>query len=179
MSARFFVAHGDNGSLEGAIEINLSDEIDARDELLADDVGATLEVARRFLVILDRSVERARIEGAMKLAADLIGIILQRCKNREARDWGLAFAFGFASRLNGVRDEAHAARQLNCTRALLSRYKRQFDKLLPEDVRVYGKSAQACAAYLDARLAKLGYRQRESNDEHERTGISHTQRPAT
>jgi hypothetical protein len=157
-----YTATTENGP-ERAIFFEIGVEIDTPEECFADDFGVDRDTARRILAWDKARVERAKIEGIVKLLAGLVGIFLERCKNREARDFGMAWAFDFANRLNNVRDIAHTARQLDCTRALVSRYKRRFDELLPPQLRVNGKTAKACRAYTVARLIKLGYRRRETN----------------
>src|SRR5215813_12589781 len=142
MTTGTFIAHSESGP-ELAITINIAAELDTPDEITAEEFNVAIDTARAFNAKLNEATERARIQGAAEVLSQLVVIFLERCKNREARDWGLAFSIGLGSRMNGIRDLAHAARVLNCTRALLSRYKRRFDSLLPADIRVYGKSPEA------------------------------------
>src|SRR5215472_10180599 len=157
--SKTFIAHSDNGP-ELAITISISEEIDTPDETTAEKYGVAIHIAHAFNTDLNTAVERARIEGAAKIITEFAMIFLERCKNRDARDMALAFAFGVSERLNGIRNLAHAARILNCTRQLLTEYKRRFDKLLPPGVRIYGKSSDACKTYTNSRLIKLGYRKK-------------------
>jgi hypothetical protein len=161
--AGLFSAATEHGP-ELAVTVEISISIDSPEECFADDFNVDVDTARKILAWHNAQLERAKVAGVVRLLADLVGILLERCKNREARDFGLAWAFGFANRLNNVRDIAHTARQLNCTRALISRYKRRFDELLPPQLRVYGKTAAACNAYTNSRLDKLGYRKKENGN---------------
>jgi hypothetical protein len=138
--------------------------IDSRQERYADKYKISVATATAILHEQDARAQRAYIEGAATQASEIAGVLITRCKNREARDWGFAFALGWAHRMNGVRNMSHAANILNCTVALLSHYKRLWDGLLPPKIRVYGKSARACNAYLQARLISYGYRTRTNND---------------
>src|SRR4030095_10752438 len=130
-----FRAQSDNGPERAELK-DVADDIDKPHEQFADDFKVSLDSAVNILNWHSDAIARAQIEGIVKLLGQVIPILLERCKNREARDLGVAFAFGFAHRLNGVRDIAHAARQHNVERQLITRYKRRFDKLLPEGVRV-------------------------------------------
>jgi hypothetical protein len=163
MTPRTFIAHSDSGP-ELAITINIAAEIDTPDEITAEHYNVNIPTAQRINADLMQAVNRARIKGAAEMLTQLVCVFVERCKNREARDYGLAFSIGLSQRMNGFRDLAHAARVLNCTRALLSRYKRRFDRLLPPEIRIYGKSAHACEVYTQARLTKLGYREKENNN---------------
>src|SRR5262249_62323884 len=100
-----FIAHSEDGP-ELAIVINICEQLDTQAETFADNFAfKTLEAARRFVKFHNDAVERAHLEGAIKILADLMPILLARCKNRAARDSGLAFSIGWAERMNGIRDE--------------------------------------------------------------------------
>jgi hypothetical protein len=163
-AAGHYTANSDNG-LEAAYEPDIAAALDTRAEDFADEHHIPVPTAERILAQLDADKERAFREGGAMVAAAVAGMVVGRCKHREARDYGLAFSLGLSHRLNGVRDMSHAARTLNCTVALISCYKRDWDKLLPPDIRVFGKSALACAAYTRARLLKLGYREKKPPQE--------------
>jgi hypothetical protein len=165
MSTREFVYRDDNG-VHAAFEPDMSDLLDSPAEIIADQFLIGITAARRVVVWHAQEMTRAQAEGGFGIIAEIIRVLNQPCKNRQARDWALSFAFGFARRLNGVRDMSHAARQLNCSRALLSHYKRQWDRLLPPNIRIYGKSPEACKKYRESRNAFLARGKQKQNGKH-------------
>ena len=91
-------------------------EIDKPDEIVADDYGVTLETARRIL--RDRQTA-VRHEQAAVLGS-IIGHLLSG-NNLPAKVHALAIAFGL-DQLNGFNSQSEVARDLGCTRALISHY---------------------------------------------------------
>ncbi len=90
--------------------------IDRPDEILADDLGISLEQARRVMEM----IQAEKQIGLSIALARAIGWILSG-GNPVAKIYGLAFATGL-DQLNGLHSQAEAARQLGVTRALLSHY---------------------------------------------------------
>ena len=91
-------------------------EIDREDEILADELGVTLEQANRILAI----IEQHRQVAYATAMARAIGFVISG-GNAVAKIYGLAFAAGL-DQLNGLESQADAARRINVTRALLSHY---------------------------------------------------------
>src|SRR5215472_1766974 len=156
-------------AIENAYEPDIADEIDSLPERIAEHFHVSIPTAKAFLAWHASQVERITMERLMGVLAQVKGVITYQCENTCARAWGLAFALGMAHRNNGVRDMTHIARKLNCTVALISHYKRFWDGLLPPDVRIYGKTAQACVKYRIARLISYGYRTRTTDEQHANT----------
>jgi hypothetical protein len=69
--------------------------------------------------------------------------------------WGLAFSCGLASRMNGVVNISKQSKKDGCSRALISHYKRTWDKVLGYTISVFGKSPEACVKYRESRLRYL------------------------
>jgi len=159
-TARHNTPAGLVAQLENAYEPDIAAQLDTLAEALAERFGVPLPTAQQFVAWHKSELRRLTLERLLEVLAQIAGVLMWRCKNHEARAWGFAFALGMAHRNNGVRDMSHLARKLNCTVALISHYKRHWDRLLPPDVRVYGKSAQACGAYHWSRLISYGYRTR-------------------
>jgi hypothetical protein len=97
-------------------EPDMAELIDSPEEILADEYGVSLTVARRIL--LDRE-DLAR-RGQAQILASVIGLLIQS-RNINVQVHALAIAFGM-DQLNGVHSQSEIARELGVTRALVSHY---------------------------------------------------------
>jgi predicted transcriptional regulator len=95
---------------------DIAAEIDREEEVIADNLGVTLEQARAFLRIRDHA---CRQEMALVLG-QVLGILIA-AKNLPVMVHSLALAAGL-DQLNGAHSEAEVARELGVTRALVSHY---------------------------------------------------------
>ena len=91
-------------------------EIDTPEEILADELGVTLSQARAIQARIDQAVTR---HESLTLAR-AIGLMLQS-SNLPVTVHAMAIAAGL-DQLNGKRSQADIARELGCTRALISHY---------------------------------------------------------
>ena len=152
-----FTYYGEGGQAEEAFRPDMARELDSPAEILAETfcIGITVAAAvyQWHLAIVERTEKAARARSL----GQVVSYLLRPHKNRKVRDIGMAFSLGFARDLNGLRNEAHAAAKFGCSRALISYEKRKCDKaLLPAGIILYGKSAEACKKYKQARLKVLG-----------------------
>jgi hypothetical protein len=103
-------------------------EIDTEEEIIADDLGVSLFTARKIIAMREDAV----IRNQSLLSAKLIGILLDS-KNMKACVHALAFATGL-DQLNGKRSQAEVAREIGCTRALISHYVIAFRDMLSDEI---------------------------------------------
>jgi predicted transcriptional regulator len=136
-------------SLEGAYEPDLASEIDSEEEILADLLGITPAQALR--------VKAWQHEESKKVAAEhreafgrVIAFLLQG-KNLPVMVHALAFAAGL-DQLNGKKSQAQIARELNCTRALVSHYVVGFADILGVQVTKFRKSQSSREKFREAQL---------------------------
>ena len=97
-------------------EPDMAAMIDLPEEIVADDYGVTLAVARR--IIVDRQDVARR--GQAEILASVIGLLIQS-RNLNVQVHALAIAFGM-DELNGAHSQSEVALELGVTRALVSHY---------------------------------------------------------
>jgi len=100
----------------GSYAPDMSALIDTEEELLADDVGVTIKQARQIMRIRDDAV----IRNQSLTLARIIGLLLQS-SNLPAMVHAIAIAAGL-DQLNGKRSQSDIAKELGCSRALISHY---------------------------------------------------------
>ncbi len=91
-------------------------EIDTEEEILADELGVSIRQARAILAKIKDAVAR---NESLTLAR-AIGLMLQS-SNLPVTVHAMAIAAGL-DQLNGKRSQSDIARELGCTRALVSHY---------------------------------------------------------
>ena len=64
-----------------------------------------------------------------KYLALVVQELTRPCKNLNAKIWGLVFALGL-DELNGISSQAEIAREIGCSRALISHYTREWSQKL-------------------------------------------------
>jgi hypothetical protein len=97
-------------------EPDLAELIDSPEEILADEYGVSLAVARRILSDREDLARR----GQAQILASVIGLLIQS-RNINVQVHALAIAFGM-DQLNGAHSQSEIARELGVTRALVSHY---------------------------------------------------------
>jgi hypothetical protein len=101
---------------QDSYEPDIAAEIDKPDEIAADRYCVSLATARVILADIDNAARRRQAET---LGA-IIGHLLSG-NNLPAKVHALAIAFGL-DQLNGFHSQSEVARELGCTRALISHY---------------------------------------------------------
>ena len=97
-------------------EPDMAAMIDRPEEIIADEYGVSLAVAKR--IIADR--ENLARRGQAEILASVIGLLIQS-RNINVQVHALAIAFGM-DELNGAHSQSEIARELGVTRALVSHY---------------------------------------------------------
>ena len=95
---------------------DMASAIDTEEEIIADDLGITLEQARKVIAIRN---EQSTKRVALALG-QFIGAVID-AQNPLAVIYGYAFAAGL-DQLNGIHSQTEVANKLGCTRALISHY---------------------------------------------------------
>ena len=98
--------------------------IDTEEETIADDLGVSLYTARKIIQMREDAV----IRNQSLILARVIGLLL-KSNNLPATVHALALASGL-DQLNGVKSQAEIAREIGCTRALISHYVVSFRDVL-------------------------------------------------
>lgn len=97
-------------------EPDMAEIIDSPEEVIADEYGVPIAVAKRILA--DRHDVARR--GQAQILASVIGLLIQS-RNLSVQVHALAIAFGM-DQLNGAHSQSEVARDLGVTRALVSHY---------------------------------------------------------
>lgn len=100
----------------GSYTPDFSAEIDRPEEIAADRYGVSLELARVILADIEAASRRRQAETLGAVIGSLIS-----GSNLQAKVYSLALAFGLDA-LNGFHSQSEVARQIGCTRALISHY---------------------------------------------------------
>lgn len=100
----------------GSYETDYAAEIDTEEEILADELGVNLRQSRAILAKIKDAVRR---NESLTLAR-AIGLMLQS-NNLPVTVHAMAIAAGL-DQLNGKRSQSDIAKELGCTRALVSHY---------------------------------------------------------
>jgi hypothetical protein len=97
-------------------EPDMAELIDLPEEIIADEYGVSIAVAKRILSDRENLARR----GQAQILASVIGLLIQS-RNINVQVHALAIAFGM-DQLNGAHSQSEIARELGVTRALVSHY---------------------------------------------------------
>lgn len=100
----------------GSYTPDMAELIDKEEEILADELGVNIKQALVIMKMRDAAVVR----NQSLILARVIGLMLQS-SNLPVTVHALAIASGL-DQLNGAKSQAEIARELGCTRALISHY---------------------------------------------------------
>jgi len=100
----------------GSYTPDMAAMIDKPEEIIADEYGVSMAVARRILSDRDNLSRR----GQAQILASVIGLLIQS-RNINVQVHALAIAFGM-DQLNGAHSQSEIAKELGVTRALVSHY---------------------------------------------------------
>ena len=109
----------EKNALEMAYTPDMSEAIDSEEEILADELSCSIPIARKVIVLL--KAERNNHAGSSRELFSRVISKLMESSNTRVSLHGLACAGGL-DELNGLRSQAEIARELGCTRALVSHY---------------------------------------------------------
>jgi hypothetical protein len=122
--------------------------VDKPEWILAENLNLGLEEATRVLewhqVALAREVDWEIARILNKVLSELI----RPCKNIRARVYGLIFATGL-DQANGLHSQAEIARELGCTRALISHYTIEWVEKIQLGIFKFRKSEESRKTYKD------------------------------
>ena len=136
-------------SMEGAYEPDYASEIDTEEEILADLLGITPKQALR--VMEWHKDECKKVAGEHREAFGRVIAFLLQGKNLPVMVHARAFAAGL-DQLNGKKSQAEIARELNCTRALVSHYVVGFADILGVTVTKFRKAESSREKFREAQL---------------------------
>lgn len=101
---------------QASYEPDMAALIDTKEEIIADEYGVNLSTAARIA----RDMERMQYQKTAEMLTSIFAI-LSGHKNLRVSLHGLLSALG-ADSLNGFHNQSEIAKQMKCTRALVSHY---------------------------------------------------------
>lgn len=108
-----------NDCLSRAYTPDMAAEIDTEEELLAEELGCSVVIARKVVEKMKQQ-RQDHAGNSRELFARIISKLMESSNTRVSLH-GLACAGGL-DELNGFRSQSEIARELGCTRALVSHY---------------------------------------------------------
>jgi hypothetical protein len=96
-------------------------ELDTEVELLCEALGVAPGLAARIKEYKDAAVAESVDWEVAQILSVVLSEFTKPCKNLRARVYGLIFAAGLDS-INAIHSQAEIAREIGCTRALISHY---------------------------------------------------------
>jgi hypothetical protein len=156
----------------GAYTPDFAAEIDSEEEIAADEYDVSLAVARRILSDRAAAVRQSQAE----VLGAIIGQLLAG-NNLSVKVHSLAIAFGF-DQLNGFHSQSEIARELGCTRALISHYVLGWRDVLAGSVPAFDnlkfrKRNDTRATYRDKATSKTLTSKKNNRHEHHRSEHIH------
>ena len=106
-------------ALDSAYTPDIAGDIDTEEEIMAEELNCSLDIARRVIEKM-RQQKNDHAGNSRELFARVISKLMESSNTRVSLH-GLACAGGL-DELNGFRSQAQIARELGCTRALVSHY---------------------------------------------------------
>jgi hypothetical protein len=95
--------------------------IDTEVDLLCEEMGIGPALAQRIKEYKDSAVAESVDWEVAQILSVVLSEFTKPCKNLRARVYGLIFAAGLDS-INAIHSQAEIAREIGCTRALISHY---------------------------------------------------------
>lgn len=96
-------------------------DIDKEVDVICEELGVGPGLAARIKAYKDAAVTESVDWEVAQILSKVISEFTRPCKNLRARVYGLLFATGL-DEINGIHSQAEIARELGCTRALISHY---------------------------------------------------------
>jgi hypothetical protein len=96
-------------------------EIDTEVDMICEQLGVGPGLARQIKDYKDSAVAESVDWEVAQILSKVLSEFTRPCKNLRARVYGLIFAAGL-DEANSIHSQAEIARQIGCTRALISHY---------------------------------------------------------
>lgn len=125
---------------------DMASELDRPAEIFAEQFSLPLACAEKVLAWHKANVEIEVRRAQGEQLGRIVGVLCGPAKNLRALVRGLALAAGL-DELNGTHSQAEVARELGCTRSLISHYVTSWADLLSIDVTKFRKRPEARAVY--------------------------------
>jgi hypothetical protein len=126
-------------------------DVDRPEWKLAEELNLGLEEATRVLEWHQVELARELDWEIARILSKVLSELIRPCKNIRARVYGLIFATGL-DQANGLHSQAEIARELGCTRALISHYTIQWVEIIKVGIFKFRKSEDSRKTYKDSAI---------------------------
>lgn len=124
-------------------------EIDNEVDLICEELGVGPGLARRIKEYKDAALAESVDWEVCQILARVLSEFCRPCKNLRARVYGLIFAAGLDA-ANAIHSQAEVARQIGCTRALISHYTTDWADKIKLGVFKFRKAERTRAVFSEA-----------------------------
>ena len=124
-------------------------EIDTEVDLICERLGVEPALARQIKEYKDSAMEEGVDWEVAQILSKVLSEFTRPCKNLRARVYGLIFAAGL-DQANSIHSQAEVARQIGCTRALISHYTTDWADKIRLGVFKFRKSERSRAVFSEA-----------------------------
>jgi hypothetical protein len=124
---------------------------DTEEERICEEFGVGPALARRIKVYKDDALAEAIDWEVAQILSKVLSDFCRPCKNLRARVYGLIFAAGL-DMVNGIHSQAEIAKQIGCTRALISHYTTQWADKIRLGVFKFRKAESSRPTFRNAQL---------------------------
>jgi hypothetical protein len=126
-------------------------EIDTEVDLICEEMGVGPSLARRIKDYKDAALSESVDWEVAQILSKVLSEFTRPCKNIRAKVYGLIFAAGL-DEANSIHSQAEIARQIDCTRALVSHYTTQWADKIRLGVFKFRKAESSRQTFRDAQL---------------------------
>ena len=126
-------------------------DVDRDEWKIAEELNLGLEEATRVLQWHQTELARELDWEIARILSKVLSELIRPCKNIRARVYGLIFATGL-DQANGLHSQAEIARELGCTRALISHYTIQWVEIIKVGIFKFRKSEDSRKTYKDSAI---------------------------
>jgi biotin operon repressor len=133
---------------------DMSAELDTPAEILGEELEIDVPTAEKVLAWHEEENRRRTKRQEVDRVCVIVGVLCRPCKNGKARMASLQLALRIND-CNGLHSQSELARELGCSRALISHYVTMWSDLLGIDVTAFRKSPGTRRTYADSARSSL------------------------
>ncbi len=126
-------------------------KIDTEVDLICENFGVGPALARQIKDYKDTALAESVDWEVAQILTKVLSEFTRPCKNLRARVYGLIFAAGL-DEANSIHSQAEIARQIKCTRALISHYTTQWADKIRLGVFKFRKAESSRPTFRNAQL---------------------------
>ena len=141
----------DGEYLESFPDPNPPFDVDRPEWILAEELRLGLEEATRVLEWHQKELARELDWEIARILSKVLSELIRPCKNIRARVYGLIFATGL-DQANGLHSQAEIARELGCSRALISHYTIHWVEIIKLGIFKFRKSEDSRKTFKDSAI---------------------------